>query len=1078
MKSFPILITLIIILLTAGTLFAGKNPLWLRYPAISPAGDCILFCYKGDIYKVNSSGGTAVPLTLYQGQDFKPVWSHDGKMIAFASDRFGNFDVYVMPSQGGKARRLTFHSANDYPADFTPDNRRVIFSSSRIDTAANTQFPGRTYPELYSVGTEGGRVEQLLTLPAEEAKFDSTGNRIIFHDRKGFEDHWRKHHTSSVTRDILIYDFQNKTYTKVSDFAGEDLYPVFSNDDREIFYLSEAGGTANVFKSSPENPAGKTQLTSFEKHPVRFLSTAQDNTLCFGYNGEIYTKGPGCEPEKVDIRIFSDEQTPPAQTMPVTSGATEMALSPKGKEIAFIARGEVFVTSIDSSVTKQITHTPEQERSVSFSPDGRSLLYAGERDKSWNLYRTFIKRKEEPYFFNSTVLEEEPVLVSDAETFQPAYSPDGKEVAYLEERTILKVMNLSTKETRTILQRERNYSYADGDQHYRWSPDGKWFLVQFHQPNYWFGEAGLIKADGSGKVINLTGSGYNDYRARWMMKGKMMIWFSDRDGMRSHANSGSVQADVYGMFFTREAFDRFNLSQEEYDLLVEQEKKEKNKKKDKDKKKKKKEKESTPVKIDLAGLEERKAKLTIHSSNLSDAVVTPDGEELIYLCRFEKGYNLWLTKLRSKETKMLAKIGGGRGSLILDKKGKNVFLLSRGKISKIAIKTGKQKSIPYNGEMVLDTAAERAYLFEHVWRQVAKKFYRPDLHKVDWKFYKSEYAKYLPHINNNYDFAEMLSELLGELNASHTGAGYNPSFDNPDSTASLGVFFDETYEGSGLKIAEVLEKSPLVKEGSKIKAGVIIEKIDGTLITPGLNYNRLLNRKAKKYTLLSLYDEISKKRWEERVKPISRSREGRLLYRRWVENNKKMTEKLSKGRIGYIHVRSMSDSSYRTVYEEAMGKLVNKEALIIDTRFNGGGDLVDDLSTFLSGKRYMDFKPPHQGVIGFEPARKWTKPSIVIANECNYSDAHCFPWTYKALGIGKLVGMPVPGTCTFVWWEGLQDSSLNFGIPNMGIVVDGDTYLENLQLEPDVRVENEPAKLAEGVDRQLERAVAELLKQL
>jgi tricorn protease len=275
-----------------------------------------------------------------------------------------------------------------------------------------------------------------------------------------------------------------------------------------------------------------------------------------------------------------------------------------------------------------------------------------------------------------------------------------------------------------------------------------------------------------------------------------------------------------------------------------------------------------------------------------------------------------------------------------------------------------------------------------------------------------------------------------------------------------------------------MKKSPLAKEDSKIKAGVIIEKIDGTPITPGLNYYRLLNRKAKKYTLLSLYDEISKNRWEERVKPISRGQEMRLLYRRWVDNNKKLTEKLSKGRLGYIHVRSMSDSSYRTVYEEAMGKLVNKEGLIIDTRFNGGGDLVDDLSVFLSGKRYMDFKPPHQGVIGFEPQRRWTKPSIVIANECNYSDAHCFPWAYKALEIGKLVGMPVPGTCTFVWWEQLQDESLHYGIPNMGITVADGTYLENLQLEPDIKVENEPAMLAAGRDRQLERAIEELLKQL
>ncbi|MCK5058352.1 MAG: PD40 domain-containing protein [Candidatus Aminicenantes bacterium] len=1076
MKPVSFFISLIIFLATAGVVFSGDSPLWLRYPAISPDGESILFCYKGDIYRVNSGGGGAVPLTLYQGHDFSPVWSHDGKSIAFASDRFGNFDVYIMPSSGGKAIRLTFHSSADIPSDFTPDNRRVIFSSNRLDSAACAQFPRGVFPELYTVSSAGGRVTQLLTLPAGAARFDSTGSKILFHDTKGLEDHWRKRHVSSVTRDIILYDFHSKKYTRISDFAGEDLYPVFSKNDRDIYYLSEAGGSFNLFKTSLQQPAEKTQLTHFEKHPVRFLSTADNDTLCFSFNGEIYTLDPGSNPKKVDIHIHIDDQRPAEEIIPVTSGATEMALSPKGKEIAFIVRGEIFVTSVDSSVTKQVTRTPEQERWVSFSPDGRSLLYAAERKNSWNLYRTFIKRKEESYFFNATVLKEEPVLVSEAETFQPAYSPDGKEVAYLEEKTTLKVIDLSTKKIRTILPGDKNYSYADGDRFYQWSPDGRRFLVQFQQPNYWFSEAGLIRADGSGEVINLTESGYNDLQPRWMMNGKMMIWFSDRDGMRGHANSGDVQADVYGMFFTRETFDRFKLSKEEYDLLVEKEKKQKDKKKDKEKKKKGKELE--PLKIDMSGLKERKVKLTIHSSNLSDALVTPDGENLIYLCRFEKGYDLWLTKLRTKATRILAKLGGGRGSLLLDKGGKKVFLLSKGKLSKIEIKSGKKKPIGYKGEMALNTAAERAYLFDHVYRQVAKRFYRPDFHKVDWEFYKRQYAAFLPHINNNYDFAELLSEFLGELNASHTGASYRPVFKKADATASLGLFFDETHEGNGLKITEVMEKSPLKKGGSKIKAGVIIEKIDGTAVTPEINFNRLLNRKAGKYMLLSLFDEAAKTRWEERVQPISRRQEALLLYRRWVNKRKKLTEKLSKGRIGYIHVRGMNDPSFRTVYEEAMGKLVNKEALVVDTRFNGGGDLVEDLSIFLSGKRYMDFKPPRQEVIGFEPQRRWTKPSIVIMSEGNYSDAHCFPWTYKALNIGKLVGMPVPGTCTFVLWERLQDETLVFGVPNMGITVGDGTYLENVQLEPDIRVENEPEMLTIGRDRQLERAIEELLKEL
>ena len=229
--------------------------------------------------------------------------------------------------------------------------------------------------------------------------------------------------------------------------------------------------------------------------------------------------------------------------------------------------------------------------------------------------------------------------------------------------------------------------------------------------------------------------------------------------------------------------------------------------------------------------------------------------------------------------------------------------------------------------------------------------------------------------------------------------------------------------------------------------------------------------------MLSLYDENSKQRWDEKVKAISTGQENQLKYERWVKKCRMMVEKLSDGRIGYVHVRGMSDQSYRVVYEEVLGRNAAKEALIVDTRFNGGGWLHDDLATFLAGKVYITFLPRGQ-VLGREPQFKWTKPSVVVMGESNYSDAHIFPFAYKELGIGKLVGMPVPGTGTAVWWERLQDPSLVFGIPQVGMLANDGKYLENTQLEPDIKVANEPAKVSTGADQQLEAAVNELLRQL
>jgi tricorn protease len=1081
-----IVLTILCCLIATAGATAGDEALWIRYPAISPDGDTIVFSYRGDLWSVSSEGGAATPLTLHEAHDTRPIWSPDGRFIAFASDRYGNFDIWLMPAEGGEPTRLTHHSANDVPASFTPDGRSVLFASARLDAADCAQYPTPAQPELYRVAIDGGLPAQVLTTPAMYAAYDAQGARLAYSDLKGYENEWRKHDNSSFARDVWIMDVASGEHTRLTPFGHDDRHPVWTADGGALYFLSERSGSFNVWRMDPAAPEAATQVTRHEIHPVRFPSLATDGTLAYAFDGGLWIlPANGADARRLTVTAAADRRTNAVQTVDVSSEITEYTLSPDGDEIAFIARGEIFVTSAAHGATRRITNTPEQERSVTFSPDGRSLLYASERNGSWNLYRTDLTDDDEPDFFNATALTEKPVLEIEAETFQPRFSPDGKEVAYLHERTELQVLNLASGERRTVLPGTLNYSYADGDQWYRWSPDGTRFLVDFLSPSRWSSEIGLVDASGDTEVVNLTTSGYEDLNATWVLDGEAALWSTDRHGTRQQAG-WSAQYDVHLAFFTQEAYDRWQLSEAELEQVKAKEKDEK-KGKDEDSKDDGEDGDDEdadedvidlpdPVDIELDGLEDRTIRLTTHSSTMADAVLTPDGERLLYLARFEKGFDLWSYQPRTSEIKLLSKLSARRvGGLEIDDDGEHVYLLADRSLRRIEISSGKPKPVKLNASMELSAEAERAHLFEHVWRQTLKKFHDVDMHGVDWSSMKEAYARFLPHVATNWDFAEMLSEMLGELNASHTGSGYRPDRPHADATASLGFFPDQTWNDAGIRILEIMEGSPLHQADSKITEGTVITAIDGETIDAGQNWYPLLNRKAGEPVRLTLVNEGDE--WQEVVKPISLGAENQLRYERWVRTRRAEVERLSGGRLGYAHIRGMSDGPFRQVFEDVFGDAVEAEGIVLDTRFNGGGNLVEALTQFLSGRTYMTAMPRGQ-FVGSEPSLRWTKPSIVVQNEGNYSDAHCFPNAYRTLGIGKTVGNQVPGTCTAVWWETLQDRSLYFGIPQVTWTdVEGDA-LENKHFDPDYWVDNDPKLEAEGRDQQLEKAVEVLLEAL
>lgn len=1071
-------------LISTGSM-AQDDAHWLRQPAVSPDGETILFTAYGDLWKVSASGGQATLMTLNEAWDGHPVWSRDGRQIAFASDRFGDLDVFIMNADGSGLERVTYHSADDHPSDFSPDGSAILFSSSRGDSAASSYFPTGALPELYEIATAGGTPRRVMTNPGNQARYSPDGTRIAYREEKAYENAFRQRDVSSFARDIWIYDIASGEHEKITDNAGGDHAPAWAGDNA-LFMLSEVDGDSfNAYRVDLAT-GNRERLSNHGPHAARELSASSDGLVAYSYHGDLYTIRDGGEPQQLDITFPAAQLFNAPQPVSIAGRISQFDISPDGKEIAFISRGEVFVTSVDFSDTVRITNTPEQERSVSFSPDGRSLIYAGNRDGAWTLFESTLTDDTEPRFSAATGWREREVFRPEegGEAFQPAYAPNGELIAFVENRDAISVINRNGGNKRIVFAADLNYSYSDGDISFDWSPDSRWITADYIDGFIFYGEIGVAPADGSAAPINISMSGYADQRPIWHPSGEAIYWFTDRYGERTHGSWGA-ELDVVGGFLTQNGWDRFNLTEFERSLLEEG-------REDED------EEETTPaeggvlldffewfeeittppMELELDAVERRTRRLTIHASDLTDAVWSEDGSKLYYLAAFEGGYDLWVHDLHEGETKRLAQLGARGGADIELIDDNTAVVLANGSLRKIDLSSGSPSGIATSAELNLRADAERAYFFDHVWRQVNDKFYDPDFHGVDWDAMRTAYEPRVAGTRNNRDFALLMSEMLGQLNASHTGMYYRPGGEfEDDNTAALGAIFDLEAGGPGLVLAEILPGGPLDRGELNLEAGSRITGIGGVDLDAGVNPFEHLNRVAGDRVRLSVQNPRGGRERDVIVRTWSPGQENQALYQRWIERRRAIVEEASNGRIGYVHIRSMNDSGFRAFYSDLMGRNFDKEAVVVDTRFNGGGWLHDDLLVTLDGEAYFNMRARDRIVRG-APEERWTKPSIVVMNEGNYSNAHMFPWAYSHFDVGELVGMPVPGTGTAVWWETLMSGDLRFGIPQLPVLDENDVPVENQTLMPDIMVDNPPENAARGEDLPLVRAVEELLSEL
>lgn len=1057
MKPLPVFSSLLFLSAAA----SAAAPTWLRQPAVSPDGKFIAFTHAGQLWRVPAEGGEAVSLTSALFRAGSPVWSPDSATLAFSADRHGNPDVFLMPATGGEVKRLTFHSSPDLPTAFTSDGTSVLFTSMRLGDAradfggADGGAGGGATIQLYSVPSTGGRERIVIPIPALDASPSPDGRHLLYTDLRSSENEWRKHAVSEATRDIWVFETKEKTHRRFTDWRGEDRDATWSADGKTVYWLSERSGSFNVWKQSTAEGAKPEQVTFHEKHPARFLSLSRGNDLVYGYDGEIWKLPHGAkEPVKVAVHISQGSLLDGPTFVDMKAQASEIAVSRDGTQIAVIARGEVFVIDPASGKTRRVTDTPQHERNLSFRPDGKALLYVSERDGRYDVFESSPAPADAAGFFSPGALKETRLTSTPSDIVEPAYSPDGTRIAYLEDRTQLVVMDLATKATVTVMPKGLSFSYQDGDMPFVWSPDGRWLVATTGSAAaqtdlHW------IDASGEKPPFNLTQSGFDDSGPEFSPDGRTLYFLSTRTG-RQTADSLPEESDVYAIYLTQSAYDTAMRP------------------------------DDTPAPEDknwqpeLDNLQARTVRITPFSSKILDFRPLPDGKSICFSTVSPTagmtGYSVPIGKPGINP--VFTKSPPAVSSFATDAAG-NLHFFGEAGIERINLVDGKASTIPFTAEIAYDLRGEMKWLFEHAHRMTARKFYRADMGGVDWDFYGKTYARHLPSIHRGEDLAELLSEMAGELNASHMGAAYRPPVTGGDETASLGLYYDHDHAGPGMKIADYLETGPAGRAGSRLRPGAVVLAVDGREIAANEDIHTHLNRRAGQPVRLSIRPADGGAEVEEIVTPQSLKQSFDQAYDRWVRQREILTDRLSEGRIGYVHIKMMFTESYQNFYSQAFGKYADREALVVDVRFNPGGHLADRLIADLSATSAGIAVGRDGNKLADIPSNRWSRPNVLIANSFSYSDGSIFPHLYKNEKLGTFVGEAVPGTGTSVWWvDLLPGGRFTYGIPEIGRKSLDGSYYENTEDVPDIVVRNQPDTIEEGRDEQLETAVRELLKQL
>ncbi|MCW3096746.1 MAG: Tricorn protease [Chthonomonadaceae bacterium] len=1022
-----------------------EQPIHLgRFPALSPDGKSICFSYQGNLWVSPIKGGPATRLTANDSYDSQPRWSPDGNWIAFRSDREGGNQIFLIPAVGGAVRQLTFHSAATSIYDWFPDGRSLLVTSSRATQRSS----------LYRLDVMTGRLTLLLT-DENNCYFPalSPDGKWIAYTRGALLDTIRKNYKGAANFDIWIAPVDGSAPPRrLTDSDKNDMWPCWSGDGKTIFYTSERAGLATVWKQ-PFSGGKPTQVVTSPPDAVRWLAIARngsdlvyecDDRICV-----IFTKGgPAVTPP---ILCRTDERGPHA-TYATYSGSnvSEYELSPDGKRMAFVVRGDIFVVTIEKGgEAKRLTDNPTRDGDMAWSPDGKALVYASNRDGGFHLYTVNVATKET-----------HQLTKGSATDTNPFYSPDGKWIAFRRgPKTGLSLIKPDGTGEQVVVK-------GPDVNEFHWSPDSKWLTYMqedaIRNEDIWIvGVTPDGQAMKVGTPLNVSDHpGFNN-RPQWFADGKKLAFLSNRYHNRDiETINDNGRYTLYTVPLEREK-DKF----EEDEDAPKPAEKPGEKKKD----------ETVVVKIDPAEIERRAKQIVGLDEGVGAYSVSPDGKTVVFNARSLGTSDLWQVGTDGGAVQRLTTNGTSTGDFEWTPDSSRFYFLSGGAIHWLPRGGGAMGTVGFTVRMEIDRLVDYKATFDEAWQILNDRYYDPKFHGADWNAQRQKYRDKVDYVTVRPDFNYLMTELLGELNSSHTG--FNGGASRPArETGYLGIWHDDAYEGPGIKVKTVLHRSPADHEESLLKAGDYILSIDGQDVKADSTYDKAMAEKVgRTVTLLvnSKPDKIGAR--TVKIKPISSGTWRNLLYEKWLDERRATVEKSSGGRLGYLHVPDMGDAARNRFERELFSVGQRKEGMIIDLRFNNGGDTHDSLLKILERNRhYFTFAPRTEAPFP-QPERAYTKPIILLVNEFALSDAEVFTDGFKELKLGKVLGTPTMGWIIFTSGTGLLDGSF-MRIPFMGCYTLDGRDMENWGVPPDILVENTPAAYLAGHDTQLERAAEELLK--